>query len=75
MSSNLRLLHTIADHQEKKEFQQFDWWRVKVCPLALHIGGQSSKDNTLQNAYMVAFFVSFGAKSFSSQQKFRARQE
>jgi hypothetical protein len=26
----------MAEGQEEKEFQQFDWWRTKFCPLGLH---------------------------------------
>jgi hypothetical protein len=63
----LSAVHTMAVGQEEKEFQQFDWWKAKVCPLVgLHIGGCRPKENTLQYAYMVVLFESFGAKSFSS---------
>jgi hypothetical protein len=40
-----------------------NWWRAKICPLGLHTIGQLPKENSLQNAYMAAFFVSFSAKS------------
>jgi hypothetical protein len=35
-------LHTTAVGQEDKGFQQFDWWRAKVCllSLALDTNGQ-----------------------------------
>jgi hypothetical protein len=46
------------------------WWKAKVCLLSLHTRGQQPKDNTYQNVYMVALFVSFGAKSLSSGTKF-----
>jgi hypothetical protein len=48
-----------------KGFEQYDWWRAKDCLLALHTRGQRPTDNALQNAYMAALFVSFGAKSLS----------
>jgi hypothetical protein len=59
----------MVEGQEEKEFQQLHWWKAKVCHLGLYTGGQSLKGKTVQNAYMVALFVSFGAKS-SSQQRF-----
>jgi hypothetical protein len=33
-------LHTMAFGEEDKGFQQFDWRRVKVCPLSLHTRDQ-----------------------------------
>jgi hypothetical protein len=38
-------LYTMAEGGEEKEFQQFDWWRVKVCPLGLYMGGQSKGEH------------------------------
>jgi hypothetical protein len=60
----------MAEGQDKKEFQQFDCWRAKVCLLDLHTRGQCPKENILQNAYMATLLVNFGAKSFPFQQKF-----
>jgi hypothetical protein len=54
----LGVLHTMAVGLKDKAFQQFDWWREKVCPLGLHIEG-----NNLQNAYIAALFVISNAKS------------
>jgi hypothetical protein len=65
----------MAEGREEKEFQQFNWWRAKVCPLGLHMGGRRTKENALQNAYMAALFESFDAKSFSSRPRVWARQE
>jgi hypothetical protein len=56
----------MAEGRKEKEFQQFDYWIAKVCPLGLHTGGRRAKENAFQNAYMVAFVESFGVKSFSS---------
>jgi hypothetical protein len=38
--------------------------------LGLHTEGQRQKDNALQNIYMAALFVSFGAKSLSNGKEF-----
>jgi hypothetical protein len=62
----------MAEGREEKEFQQFDWWRARVCPLGLHMGGRRPKENALQNATL---FESFGSKSFFSQPRVWARQE
>ena len=56
--------------QEVKEIQQFDWWRERVWPLNLHTSAQSPKAKGLQSIYMTIFFGIFGAKSFTSWQKF-----
>jgi hypothetical protein len=56
--------------QEDKRFQQFEWSRIKVCPLGFHTKGQWSRDNALQNAYMVALYVNSSAKSLSGRWKF-----
>jgi hypothetical protein len=53
-----------------RRIQQFDLWRAKVCPLDLYTRLQKLKDNSLQNVYMVAFFVSFDTKSLSTRRKF-----
>jgi hypothetical protein len=37
---NIWALHTTAINREDKGFQQFDWWRAKVCSLGLHTRGQ-----------------------------------
>ena len=46
------------------QISQFDLWRVKVCPLSLHIRGQWPMYNGLQNVYMATIFGSFGEKRF-----------
>jgi hypothetical protein len=63
----------MAEGRKEKEFQQFDYWIAKVCPLGLHTGGRRAKENAFQNAYMVAFVESFGVKSFSSWPRVWAR--
>jgi hypothetical protein len=60
----------MVEDQVEKEFQQFDWWRAKVCLLDLYTRGHCPKENTLQIAYMAVLFENFGTKSSSSQQEF-----
>jgi hypothetical protein len=57
----------MVEDQEEKEFQQFDWWRTKVCPLGLHTRHHCPNESTLQNAYMAILLESFGTKNFTSQ--------
>jgi hypothetical protein len=46
----LGALCTAVIGREDKGFQQFDWWRVKICPLGHYIKGHSANDNGFQNA-------------------------
>jgi hypothetical protein len=63
----------MVEDQEEKEFQQFDWWRTKVCPLGLHTRHHCPNESTLQNAYMAILLESFGTKNFTSQPRVWAR--
>jgi hypothetical protein len=62
---NSRALHTTVVGWADKGFEQFDWWRIKICPLGLYTRGQRPIDKGLQNAYKAALFGSFVVKSLS----------
>jgi hypothetical protein len=64
-NKSLRMFHTMAVGQEDNKFQQFDWWRAKVCLLGLH-----TKDQKPPKCLGGSTFVSFGTKSLSGGRKF-----
>jgi hypothetical protein len=45
--------------QDDKGYEQFDWWRVKVWMLGLHIVGQWLKHNGLQKCLHNNIFREF----------------
>ena len=60
----------MVENQEEKGFQQFDWWKAKVCPLGLHTGCRCSNENILQNAYMATLLENFGTSISPLKQEF-----